>query len=221
LLAKELITVNVPFLRPEDKGVTALNWMELLRISHLPVVKDDEYLGLLSDKIIEDLNLSDEPIEKQIMQLHTPHVHENQHITEVALIMYRLDIPVLPVVGEDHSYLGTILLQSVAREYGRMLSLNEPGGIVILSVPEHSYSMSQISQIVESNEVRILSLYAVKTPESEHMEITLKMNKVDLSAVIQTFERYDYRISSVFMDDSMLSDLYEDRLEQFLRFMNI
>jgi CBS domain-containing protein len=221
LLAKELITVNVPVLRPEDKGATALGWMELFRISHLPVVKEDEYLGLISDKIIEDLNLSEETIDKQLLQLHTPHIHENQHLFEVAAVMYKLDIPILPVVDDEHTYKGAILLLDVARAFGRLLSLNEPGGLVILSIPEHSFSVSQIGQIVESNDVRILSFYAAKPPGSERLEVLLKLNKVDISGVLQTFERYDYRITSVLMDDSMLNDLYEDRLEQFLKFMNI
>ena len=221
MLAKELITVNVPVLRPEDKGATALGWMELFRISHLPVVKEDEYLGLISDKIIEDLNLSEETIDRQLLQLHTPHIHEKQHLFEVAAVMYKLDLPILPVVDDQHTYKGAILLPAVARAFGRLLSLDEPGGLVILSVPEHSFSVSQIGQIVESNDVRILSFYAAKPTGSERLEVLLKLNKVDISGVIQTFERYDYRITSVLMDDSMLSDLYEDRLEQFLKFMNI
>ncbi|MFZ5430195.1 MAG: CBS domain-containing protein [Bacteroidota bacterium] len=221
MLAKELITVNVPVLRPEDKGAAALGWMELFRISHLPVVKEDEYLGLISDKIIEDLNLSEETIDRQLLQLHTPHIHEKQHLFEVAAVMYKLDLPILPVVDDQHTYKGAILLPAVARAFGRLLSLDEPGGLVILSVPEHSFSVSQIGQIVESNDVRILSFYAAKPTGSERLEVLLKLNKVDISGVIQTFERYDYRITSVLMDDSMLSDLYEDRLEQFLKFMNI
>ena len=221
MLAKELITVDVPVLRPEDTGSAALNLMELFRLSHLPVVKEDEYLGLISDKIIDDLNLADDPIEKQVMQLHTPHIHEDQHVIEASVIMYRLDIPVLPVVNKEHTYRGTLLLRDISREYGRMLSLDEPGGIIILTVPGVSYSISQISQIVENNDVRILSLFAARAVGSDQTEIILKLNKVDLSSVIQSFERYDYRISSVFMDDSMLNDLYEDRFEQFLKFMNI
>jgi len=221
LLAKEIISHNVPILSPEDKGITALNWMELYKVSHLPVNKDDEYLGLISDKIIYDLNLSDEPIYKQVMQLHTPHVHENQHVIEAASAMFKLEVSVLPVVNDGHIYKGAITILEISRVFTRMLSLNEPGGIIILEIPDQSYSLGQISQIVESNDMRILSFFAAKPTGSDRMLITLKLNKVDLSPVIQTFERYEYQISSVFMDDSMLHDLYEDRLEQFLRYMNI
>jgi acetoin utilization protein AcuB len=195
--------------------------MELFKVSHLPVVKDDEYLGLISDKFIGDLNLNEEMIDKQIMQLHTPHIHENQNIIEAASVMHKLGLTVIPVVNDAHTYRGVITLTDIASEFGRMLSLNEPGGIIILNIPDQNYSLSQISQILEESDIRVLSLFTVKPSGSDVLQVTLKLNKVDLSSVIATFERYDYQIAAVFMDDSMLHDLYEDRLEQFLRYMNI
>jgi acetoin utilization protein AcuB len=221
LLAKELITDIIPVLKPEDKGQTALNWMDTFRVSHLPVVKEEEYLGLISDKFIDDLNLNDEVLDRYIIQLHTPHIHENQHIVEAASAMYKLGVTVLPVVNDVHTYKGCIILPDISREFARMLSLDEPGGVIILNIPDQSYSLSQISQIVESNDTRLLSLFALKPVNSDMLQVTIKLNKVDLSGVIRTFERYDYQIASVFMDDSMLHDLYEDRLEQFIRYLNI
>ena len=221
MLAKELITDIIPVLKPEDKGQTALNLMDTFRVSHLPVVKEEEYLGLISDKFIYDLNLNEEVIDKHIMQLHTPHIHENQHIVEAASVMYKLGVTVLPVVNDVHTYKGCIILPDISSEFARMLSLDEPGGVIILNIPDHSYSLSQISQIVESNDTRLLSFFALKPVNSDMLQVTIKLNKVDLSGVIRTFERYDYQIASVFMDDSMLQDLYEDRLEQFIRYLNI
>lgn len=219
--AKEIISQHFPVLKPGDKGQVALNWMELYKVSHLPVVKNDEYLGLISDKIIYDLNLTEEPIEKQIMQLHTPHIHEDQHIIEAASAMFKLEVTVLPVVTGDHTFKGAITMMEISRMFARLLSFNEPGGVIILDIPGLSYSLGQISQIVESNDMKILSFYASKPHGAEMLQLTLKLDKVDLSPVIQALERYEYQISSVFMDDSMLHDLYEDRLEQFLRYMNI
>ena len=219
--AKELITNNVPVLKPEDTGQTALNWMDMLKVSHLPVVKEEEYLGLISDKIIYDLNLTEETIEKQVLQLHSPHIHEDKHIFEAASVMYNLGLTVLPVLNQANGYIGTITLIDIWKGIASLLSLNEPGGIIILNIPEHSFSLTEISQIVESNDTKVLSLVTHKPVGSEMLNITLKLDKLDLSGVIQTFERYSYQVASVFMDDSLLHDLYEDRLEQFLRYLNI
>ncbi len=219
--AKELITNNVPVLKPEDTGQTALNWMDMLKVSHLPVVKEEEYLGLISDKIIYDLNLTEETLEKQVLQLHSPHIHEDKHIFEAASVMYNLGLTVLPVLNQANGYVGTITLTDIWKGVASLLSLNEPGGIIILNIPEHSFSLTEISKIIESNDIKVLSLVTHKPAGSEMLNITLKLDKLDLSGVIQTFERYSYKVASVFMDDSLLHDLYEDRLEQFLRYLNI
>jgi acetoin utilization protein AcuB len=221
LLVKELITNNIPVLNPGEKGQTALSWMEMMKISHLPVVKEEEYLGLISDKIIYDGNLLDDTLDKQVLLLHTPHIHGDKHIFEAASVMYNLELSVLPVLSEDHKYLGTVTYSDVSRNITRLLCLHEPGGIIVLNIPEHSYSLNQISQITEGNDTRVLSLVTHKPSGSEMMQVTLKLDRVDLSGVIQTLERYSYQIDAVYMDDSLIHDLYEDRLEQFLRYLNI
>ncbi len=221
MLAENLISDTLPVLHPSDTGQQALNWMDLYRVSHLPVVKEKEYLGLISDKFIYDLNLAEVPVETQIMQLHTPHIHSRQHIFEVASVMYTLGITVLPVVDQEHSFLGSVTLSGISFRFAQLLSLQEPGGILILQTTLNSYSASQISRIVEENDAHILSLLVNRIDGSDNLEITIKLDIVDLSSVIQTFTRHNYQIAAVYMDDSMLHDLYEDRMEQFFRYMNI
>jgi len=221
LIAENLIAETLPVLRPGDTGRQALNWMELYRVLHLPVVKEREYLGLISDKLIYDLNLTEEPIDLHTMHLFTPHVHPRQHLFEVASIMYRLCLTVVPVVDEEHNYAGAITLDGLSGRIVRLFSLQEPGGVLILQTTWNNYSACQISQIVESNDARILGLFVNRIDQSENLEITIKLDKVDLSPVIQTFTRYNYLISAVYMDDSILNDMYEDRIEQLLRYMNI
>jgi len=221
VIAEKLLSETLPVMRPEDTGQQALNLMDDYRVSHLPVVKEKEYLGLISDKLIEDLSLTGERIEAHVMQLHTPHVHAKQHLFEVASVMYKLNLTVVPVVDEEHNYIGAITLSDVAARFAQLMSFSEPGGIIILESTWNNYSASQIAQIVEGNDARILSLFVSRVSSSDHISIMLKLDRVDLSAVIQTFTRYDYQISAVYMDDAMLDDMYEDRLEQFLRYMNI
>lgn len=221
MLAENLISDTLPVLHPSDTGQQALNWMDLYRVSHLPVVKEKEYLGLISDKFIYDLNLAEVPVETQIMQLHTPHIHSKQHIFEVASVMYTLGITVLPVVDQEHSFLGSVTLYGISFRFAQLLSLQEPGGILILQTTLNNYSASQISRIVEENDAHILSLLVNRIDGSDNLEITIKLDIVDLSSVIQTFTRHDYQIAAAYMDDSMLHDLYEDRMEQFFRYLNI
>ena len=60
MIASELISNVVPVLKPEDTCLQALNWMELFRVSHLPMEQGKMYLGLVDDEMIYahgDLNV--------------------------------------------------------------------------------------------------------------------------------------------------------------------
>jgi acetoin utilization protein AcuB len=221
VLAENLISEILPVLKPSDTGQQALNLMDVFRVSHLPVVRDKYYVGLISDQFIYDRNLAEESLENHLSQLYTPHVLPKQHIIEAASLMYKMNISVIPVTDEEHTYIGSITIYDISRQFAQLVSLQEPGGIIILQTVPNNYSASQISQIVEGNDSRILSLFVSRIAGSDNLEVTIKLDKVDLASVIQTFTRYNYNITSVFMDESILDDMYEDRLEQFLRYMKI
>lgn len=221
MLAERLISDVVPSIKSTEKGQKALNWMDVFRVSHLPVVKDTQYLGLVSDKLIYDLNLNEKPIYTQLDKLNTAHVHKDQHIFEVAVLMYKLKLSVIPVLDTDHYYLGAITLYDLARRFASYFSLLEIGGVIILEVNSNDYSLTEISKIVESNDTRILSSFLNRKPGSSTLDVVLKLDKEDLSSVIQTFLRYNYNVKGVYLDDSKLTDLYKDRFDQFMKFMNI
>ena len=195
--------------------------MDVYRVSHIPVVNDSKYLGLVSDKLIYDLNLVDEPIEKEQDKLNTIHAHVDQHIFELAIVMYKLKVSVLPVLNDEHFYVGTITLYDLARRFAALFSLQEPGGVVVIETTATEYSMTQISQIVESNDVRILSFFIDKKPGINTIDLILKLNSEELSGVVQTLTRYNYFVKAIYQDRSMLNDLYKDRFDQFMKFMNI
>ncbi len=195
--------------------------MDLYRVSHLPVVEDSRYLGLVSDKLIYDMNLLNEPISKEKDKFFTVHVHEQQHIFEVAVLMYKLKLSVIAVASKEHEYIGAITLYDLARRFARFFSLQELGGVIVLEVNVHDYSMTQISKIVEENDTKILSFFLNRQPGTNNLEIIMKFDKEDLSAVIRAFERFDYNVKGVYLDDSMINDLYQDRYDQFMRYMDL
>lgn len=221
MLAANLISNVVPSIRSSEKGQKALNLMDVFRISHIPVVNDSYYLGLISDKLIYDLDLLDKPIETELDKFNTSHVHTGQHIFEAAIIMYKLKLSVIGVLDAEHKYLGTITLYDLARRFAKLFSLQEIGGVIVLEINVNNYSMAHISQIVESNGVKILSTFLNRKPGLQTMEVILKLDREDLSPVIQTFVRYDYNVKNVYLDHTMLNDLYKDRFDQFMKFMNI
>ena len=221
MLAKDLISEVIPSLRLSDTGQKALNWMEIFRISHLPVVDDHEYIGLISDKSIYDLNLIDKQMEECREYMLLPQIRTNQHIYEVVSVISEWKISVVPVLDLYHQYRGVISVFDVAQHFADLVAVKEPGGVIVLELNPDDYSLAQIGRIVEENDAKILSLYVSRNENLNVMKVTLKVNVIDLSPIIQTFVRYDYTISAAFMDDSKLKDLYGDRFDQLMRFMNV
>jgi predicted transcriptional regulator len=221
LLAKDLISEVIPSLRLSDTGQKALNWMEIFRISHLPVVAEHEYVGLISDKQIYDLNLTEKTMEDCREQMVRPQVLVNQHIYEVVSLISEWKISVVPVLDLYHQYKGVISVFDAAQHFADLVAVRDPGGVIVLELNPLDYSLAQIARIVEENDAKILSLYVTRATDSTVLKVTLKVNVIDLSPIIQTFVRFDYTISAVFMDDSKLKDLYDDRFDQLMRFMNI
>lgn len=221
MIAKQLISEVIPSLRLTDTGQKALNWMEVFRISHLPVVDNHEYIGLIADKSIYDLNLIEKKFDDCRENMLSPHVHSGQHIYEVVSVISQLKISVVPVLDLQHNYQGVITVSDLAQKFADLVAVKEPGGVILLELTPTDYSLAEIARIVEGNDAKILSFYVNKEPDSKKMIVTLKVNKVDLSPIIQTFVRYDYNIAAVFMDESILSNMYDDRLSQLIKYMNI
>ncbi len=100
----------------------------------------------------------------------------------------------LPVLDNDHQYKGLITAEQVLKEIAGIFSLENPGGIIILEVNLNDYSMSEIARIIEANDTKILSSGVKIIPDSTKIEITLKLNVMNIEPVIQTFMRYNYNI---------------------------
>ena len=221
MIAQNLLSDVVPPLRLTDSGQKALNWMEIFRISHLPVVDKKRLVGLISDKIIYDLNIIDRPVGDYSDHLLSPFIRVNQHIYEVFLTISGLKLSAVPVLDLYNNYCGVITVFDLAQKFAGLVAVQEPGGVIVIELNSVDYSLSQIAQIVEGNDAKILSFYVSPQVDSKRMTVTLKINVVDLSAIIQTFARYDYNIIAVYMDNSVVKNMYEDRIDQLIKFMNI
>ncbi len=221
MLAKDLISDVVPSLRTSDSGQKALYWMDIFRISHLPIVNNEDFLGLISDKDIYDSNMAEEPIGNHNLSLFSPFVTENQHVYEVIELASRLNLTIVPVLDHNNHYKGAVTLNDLIHYFADFTAVKEPGAIIVLDMNVLDYSLSQIAQIVESNDAKILSMYISSHSASTRMELTLKINRNDLTSIIQTFTRYNYTIHSTYMDHDDMDSLYENRYEMFMKYLSI
>jgi acetoin utilization protein AcuB len=219
--AKDLISEVVPSLKTSDSGQTALNWMEIFRISHLPIVNNLDFLGLISDSDIYDMNQPEEPIGNHTLTLLKPFVTSEQHLFEVIGLAARLKLTVVPVLDEKSHFKGVITTTDLVRYLAGISSMDQQGGIIVLELIERDYSLSQIAQIVESNNVRVLSMYITSPPDSTRLEVTIKVNTNDLVSVIRTFERYNYDVKSWVTSDDSMDKFYSERFDLLMKYLNM
>lgn len=221
MVAKDMISDVIPPLKTSDTGITALNWMDIFKVSHLPIVNDKEFLGLISESDIYDLNMPDEPLGNHQLSLLRPYVNEDQHVFEVMEVLSRLKLSLVPVLDSFKNYLGVITLMELLHYFTELSALRHKGSIVVVEMNVNDYSLSQICQIVEGNDAKILAAFVTSHPNSTQMELTLKLNVTDVTSIKQTFLRYNYNILGAYMKQDDESDLLNDRLNYLFRFLDI
>lgn len=216
--AIDLLSEEIPPLLHSDLGEKAMNWMDEFKVSHLPVLKNGNFVGLVSESAILDKLDLDKNLDVLFDHLPRPFVLSSAHIYEVLLKMSNEKLSVIPVLNSNEEYQGCISVYNIVSVLSNFGSLKEPGGILVLEVNQNNYSLAQIAQIVESNNARILSSYITSTDLSTIMEITLKINSTNLSRIILTFERYEYQVKAVYQDSDADEDL-KSRFEALVNFM--
>jgi acetoin utilization protein AcuB len=221
MVAKDIISQVIPSLKTSDTGQTALNWMEIFRISHLPIVNNQDFLGLISDTDIYDMNQPEEPIGNHSLTLLKPYVTDEQHLFEVIGLAARLKLTVVPVLDEKMHYKGVITTSDLIRYLAGISSMDQQGGIIVLEMTERDYSLSQIAQIIEGNNVKVLSIYITSPPDSTRLEVTVKVNSNDLASIIRTFERYNYDVKTWVTSDDSMDRFFSERFDLLMKYLNM
>lgn len=222
LLAKDLITDTVPSVKTSDSATRVLEWMSEFKVNQLPVVNHERLLGIIAEQDLLESGIEDEPIGTIRLSLpEQTHVFEDTHFYDVLKMATIMKLDVVPVLSaRDNTYIGVITKHDLVQRAAEFLNVEEPGGVIVLSVGLNSYSISEIGRICESNDAKIMSLSVSNAPEPGKLLVTLKLNIRELSRVISTFERFEYEIALVVFDAEQLDD-YRDRYENLLRYLNL
>ena len=113
----------------------------------------------------------------------------------------------VPVV-EEKQLIGIVTYNDLLRNASNFMSLNEPGALIVLEMDNRDYSFTEINRIVESNDAQITRLNTFTDPETGMTEITIRVNKLEVSDIISTFQRYEYTVKYYFGEE-----LYENELK--------
>jgi Mg/Co/Ni transporter MgtE len=191
-------------------------FFEEVTFSHFPVVEESIYIGSIAAEDVETFD-KDKSIYHYRYAMDGFFARTSMIWMDVLEVFAKNRTNVVPVLDETNAYVGYYEIPDVISLFNETPFLKEPGGIIIVEKPIADYSMSQIAQIVESNNGRILGLF-ISEATANSVQITIKITLGAMNEIIQTFRRYNYEIISEHQEDTYLNSLKErsDYLDKYL-----
>ncbi|MBI1182961.1 CBS domain-containing protein [bacterium] len=192
-----------------------------LNIFHVPVTNEGKLLGVLSfDTLTEEDIQNDIALGRFIEDFKQISIPNTSFVFDVLKVFVETGFSALPVIDENSNLLGVLRTMDVVNYLSRTLSINNPGAFITLQLGQNDYNLQEISRIVESNNARILSLHFEPVSEEGVLICTLKINQRDLSHILATFDRFNYKYlahSSVSEHDDGL----QERYNLLMKYLNI
>ena len=220
MIALNLISEEIPTLKPESTISEAQAIFHDYCYYQIPIVKEEQYIGIFPLEMTSGQEEPTTSISQFKEDFILARVNTNQHILNIFETAAESELTVIPVIGEENRYQGAIGITDLLNYFAHIYSFKEVGGIFTLEVPFQNYDLSEIARIVESNNAKILSLFTETQEDSSKVSITVKVNTVDLKHLQATFERYDYLINIHQTYDQQKDDLQE-RYELLMKYLDI
>ncbi len=202
----QLISPSVPTLLNEDSGSRALELMEDNKLSQLPLIAEDNYVALIQEKEVLEWPDSEAHIANTAHAATRPAILSGAHPFEAMRIMSQMGLGILPVIDHEEKYLGAVTKDTLLQYITTNSGIDMPGGIIVLEIAPRDYTLVEIARICENEDVAIMNLQ-VHTNELGMMEITLKVNRTSVSALVASFERHNYVVKESFGEEHKDEDI--------------
>jgi predicted transcriptional regulator len=215
---QDFVINDIKPLSPSDKISDLQMLFNQLTYSHIPIQNNGVYLGCISEtdahcfeslKSISDFSHTIEGF----------FVRQTTNWLDVLEAFAQNDSNIMPILDHNNKYLGYYELNDIIHLFNETPFFSEPGGILIVEKGIHDYSFSEISQIVESNDAKLLGAFISKM-ENDLVRVTIKIGNASVNDVIHTFRRYSYNIISGHEEDSYIESLKE-RSQYLDKYLNM
>ncbi len=214
----EYITNDFKAINCYDSIESVQDFLADLHFSHFPILEEGVYIGSISAEDIETFD-SDKKVIDYKYTLDKFFARKNMIWLDVLEVFAKNHTNLIPILDETNTYIGYYEIEDIMRFFHETPFLKEQGGIIIVKKGLMDYTISEISQIIESNNAKILGLFISNT-ESNSVEITIKISMGSVNEIIQTFRRYDYEIISEHQEDTYIKNL-KDRSDYLDKYLNI
>ena len=219
MLTGNLQTQTLPYLRLSDKVYQALELMNENHVEHLPIVEGDKYVGMISENDLSQAENDHSSLEQFKQSISNPSVKEDEHVLKAIQVAVQNGLTVVPIVGENAELIGVVTYADLLKYSSDFMSLNEPGGLIVLEMESKDYSFNEISRIIEGNEAQIKQLNTNVDPTTGLMEVTIKINKTEVSDIVASFQRHEYNVKYYFGEELFENELRTnyDNLMNYLK----
>ena len=153
MVAIELMAGAIPPVHTSDTIQKVLDRMVEFRLRHLPIVNEEQFLGLVAEDDLVGESDYQTAIGALALSQVNPYVLEDQHIYDVIRMFYERQLTAIPVLDAKRNYLGLISVNAITEYFAKITAVAEPGGIIVLEIGNKNNSLAHMAQIVESGKV--------------------------------------------------------------------
>lgn len=185
----------------------ALEAMDEHHVAHLPVTSDQKLVGLVSEESLLNAPSDELPLNLLKAAFSGAAVQAGHHIIETVQVLTEFNLTLVPVINEEGDYLGAITGLELLKQTGKLIGAGEPGAILVLELDKVNFSFAEISKLVETNDAQITQLNTWFDAVHSAFYITLRINRQEISDIVATFQRYDYKIKYYFGEEHYDNEL--------------
>jgi acetoin utilization protein AcuB len=209
MLASQLINSGFPAVNLFDKVSFALRLMDEYDVLHLPVLSEEKYAGMVSKDDLLDADENGVLASVQSSLIRVSVKGEEYFLSALKLISEN-ELSLLPVVNEQSELSGVITSKDMVRRIALFVGTEDRGGIIVLEIEKRNFSFGEISRLVETNDAYITQLNTYTESDTGLVVVTIKVNKIEISDIVATFQRYEYIVRYYFGEESYANELKEN-----------
>ena len=207
MLNIDIISAAIPALRLEDSVQLAKEIMFDHHVAHLPIVSENKLLGCISEDDLLDASSDEAPISSLQAFFSQVSVQGIAHILDTLHVSSEFQLTLIPVLSAEAEYLGSITALDLIRHTEKIIGAGDPGAIIVLEMDRVNFAFSEIIKLVETNDAQVTQLNTYADPLNSVFYITLRINKLEVSDIIATFQRYEYKIKYFFGEEQYENEL--------------
>ncbi|MEY2835264.1 MAG: hypothetical protein RLZZ557_926 [Bacteroidota bacterium] len=214
-----LLDHDFQVLNVHDTVAQAIETMEAEQVFTLPVLDGQQFLGVVELDDLESASLQDELETLQPLFLKVS-VRTGDHFIQALRLRSKYQLDIVPVLNEQQEWEGVIESARLLDQASQLLGAEETGSMLVLGMSRTDYAPGEINRLVESNDATIMNMNTVTDPASGMLQVMIRINKEDISGIIATFQRYEYKVLYHYGEEAFDNSL-QNNLEHLFNYLNI